>query len=161
MANGNPTLFAVKLEHSFLVKLFRAECRTLENILEVVLLEIFERQKTMLSVFPQDIVRVYIILAPKLATVKTITCIFALLITVSTSHFWCVTFFDCQNIEQIFQVETVWQSFHAATLGNSHRSIWKSGHLIFLWRGLVLAKSFRHSRQKICKHDSCLGSSYK
>jgi len=74
----------------------------------------------MFFVFPQDVVRVYTILAPKLATVKTMTCIFAFLIAVSTSHFRSVTFFDRQNIEQIFQIEAVWQGFHAATLGNSH-----------------------------------------
>jgi len=120
LASGNFTHFAVKLENSSLVKLFRAKCRSLENILEVFLLKIVERQNTMFFVFPQDVVRVYTILAPKLATVKTITCIIAFLIAVSTSHFRCVTFFDRQNIEQVFQVEAIGQSFHAATLGNSH-----------------------------------------
>ena len=40
-------------------------------------------------------------------------------------------------------------------------SAWQIGHLILPYRVLVLAKLFRHSRQKMCKQGSCLGFVYK
>ena len=54
---------------------------------------------------------------PELAAV-TIRSFFAFHLTVSTSDLCIIAFFDSKNIEEIFHLKTVTESFQSTTLGN-------------------------------------------
>ena len=101
------------------MSLFRAPFRSLQYLLIVPVLKVFERQNTMVSISSDDVVREYVLIAPKRVTLKTTRGPGSSLVAVSTSNLVGSAFLDGQHINHTVEVETGWKIFQITSFRDS------------------------------------------
>ena len=73
----------------------------------------------MTSIFSDDFMREYALIAPKRVTLKTIRGLGAFLVAVSASHLVGSAFLDGQHIDHTVEVETGWKIFQITSFRDS------------------------------------------
>ena len=101
------------------MSLFRAPFRSLQYLLIVLVLKVFQRQNTVISISSDDVVREYALIAPKRVTLKTIRGLGSSLVAVSASNLVGFAFLDGQHIDHTVEVETGWKIFQITSFRDS------------------------------------------
>ena len=99
------------------------EHRSLQHILIVFVLKLFERQNTVIFIASNDVVSNQALFTPKHATLETIRSLGAFLVAISTSYLAGFALFNSEYIDQAVQIKTGWKIFQIATFRYSANAI--------------------------------------